>query len=191
MTSKSSIIVLAVVAIIAILLVASIWYFDKREQLTLKPSTEVLLVLNTLTDTQRAPTVDETRVLLSHSEEATDLLIERMVATETISLTHESWSTAMDALAAMGARTVPKLIETIRNARQIAASSNCGDPPSELCLSTQAKILQTRAVMVLGRIGVIDALPVLLELRSQGELCPLRCEIDAAIKNIENAKRTG
>lgn len=97
----------------------------------------------------------------------------------------------MDALVAMGARTVPKLIETIRKAREIVASSHCEDPPSEFCINTQAKILQTRVVMVLGRIGVIDALPVLLELRSQSELCPLRCEIDTAIKNIENAKRTG
>jgi hypothetical protein len=157
----------------------------------LKPSTEVLVVLNTLSDFHRGPTADETLVLLRHSEEATDLLIELMAAAETHSLTHESWSPAMEALASMGARTVPKLVETIEKARQMAASSKCGDPPSEFCINAQAKIIQTRVVMVLGRICVKDALPVLLELRSQNELCPLRCEIDKAIRNIENAKRTG
>ena len=182
---------LAVIAIITFLLVVSVWFFDRPAQLTLKPSTELLVVLNTLTETRRAPNADETLVLVRHSHEATELLIERMAAAETYSLTHESWSPAMEALAAIGARTVPKLIETIRRAREIATSSRCGDPPLEFCINTQAKTLQTRVVMVLGRIGVRDALPVLLELRSQSDLCPLRCEIDTAINNIESAGRTG
>ena len=122
-------IALAVIAIVAVLLVVSVWYFDRPAQLTLKPSTELLIVLNTLRETGRTPTADEAAVLLRHSEEATELLIARMSAAETHSLTHESWSPAMEPLAAMGAQTVPKLIDTVRTARQIAASSMCGNPP--------------------------------------------------------------
>lgn len=184
-------IALAVLAIITGFSVATFWYFDRRPQLALKPSTELLIVFDTLSHIRQTPTADEMQVLARHPDEATEFFIGQLIDSDSGSLTHESWSPSMYALAGMGARVVPKLIETIDTARQVAASSRCGDPPSEFCINSQARRLQTRAAMVLGRIGVIDAMPVLLKLRSESELCPLRYEVDTAIKNIENAQQAG
>lgn len=113
-------------------------------------------------------------------------LINRMVLEETDSLTHERWHGSMEALAGLGSTAVPRLIETIEEARNIAASHNSanGSPSSDLFIDAQASVIRTRAVMVLGRIGDARALPILFSLRLKQELCPLRCEIDEAIKQI-------
>ena len=96
----------------------------------------------------------------------------------------------MESLAAIGPSAVPALIETIENARDIAATSKCGNPPSEFCINAEGKIIQTRSVMVLGRIGASAALPVLFRLQSENKLYPLRGEVDRAIRDIQ-ARQSG
>jgi hypothetical protein len=112
--------------------------------------------------------------------------INRVLTQETGSLTHENWSAAMEDLVEAGTRAVPKLLETIERARDLARSYRGA---SDFFIKTQTRIIQTRAVMILGQIGDARALPVLNKLRAEDELCPLRCEVDYAITNIE--KRQG
>jgi hypothetical protein len=111
-----------------------------------------------------------------------DAEINHVLAQETGSLTHENWSLAMENLVEVGKRAVPKLLATIEKARDLA-SSYVGS--SDYFIKTQTRIIQTRAVMILGQIGDARALPALYKLRAEDELCPLRCEVDYAIKNIE------
>jgi hypothetical protein len=114
-------------------------------------------------------------------------LIREMIDAETSSLTHEHWSPAMESLARIGPSAAPALIETIETARDLAISK-CGCPPSEFCIIAEGRIIQTRSVMVLGRIGAPEALPVLFRLQSENELHPLRGEVDQAITDIKAAK---
>ena len=119
-----------------------------------------------------------------------DFLINRMMEQETSNLFHEYWGPAMYELVKIGPRAVPKLIETISRAREIFISKELasGWQPSDFAISVYPVIIQTRAVMVLGKIADERALPILRFLRTQDDLCPLRCEVDEAIKSIERKR---
>jgi HEAT repeat protein len=132
-----------------------------------------------LNDSHRAPLREKNDLDLRIDAE-----IKRVLSQETASLTHESWSLAMESLVEIGKRGVPKLLETIEKARDLASSDAGGAKPSGFYVETQTRIIQTRAVMILGQIGDARALPVLYKLRAEDELCPLRCEVDYAVKNI-------
>lgn len=123
------------------------------------------------------------------------ILIDRIMSQETWSLTHESWTPAMDALVQLGPKAVPELIETVDKAAEIyiARELGLGSPPSDFSIRSQPFIIQTRFVMVLGRIGDARALPILLYIQAHHDLCPLRCAVDDAIRNIEmrNGDETG
>ena len=128
--------------------------------------------------------------LLIYSEETDKrirTLIDSMLAQDTYSLTHESWGPSMQALADIGPQAVPRLIETVDRAREIYISRNlaAGLPPSDFSIRVEPFIVQTRAVMVLGRIGDKRALPILLDIQAHHDLCPLRCEVDNAINGIK------
>ena len=62
---------------------------------------------------------------------------------------------------------------------------SAGLPPSDFSIRVEPLLIQTRAVMVLGRIGDKRALPILLDIQARQDLCPLRCEVDDAIKRIK------
>jgi HEAT repeat protein len=119
-------------------------------------------------------------------------LIDRMIAEETLSLTHEAWSPSMQALAEIGPAAVPKLICTVDRAREIFISRELasGWQPSDFAIRVMPSIIQTRAVMVLGKIADIRALPKLYNLQTQEYLCPLRCEVNEAIKSIKENQET-
>ena len=119
-------------------------------------------------------------------------LIDRLMAQETYNLTHEDWGPSMQALADMGPQAVPRLIETVDRARETYISRNlaAGLPPSDFSIRVEPLIIQTRAVMVLGRIGDKRALPILLDIQAHHDLCPLRCEVDDAIKSIKENQGT-
>ena len=119
-------------------------------------------------------------------------LIDRLMAQETYSLTHEDWGPSMQALADIGPQAVPRLIETVDRARETYISRNlaAGLPPSDFSIRVEPLIVQTRAVMVLGRIGDKRALPILLDIQAHHDLCPLRCEVDDAIKSIKENQGT-
>jgi hypothetical protein len=121
-----------------------------------------------------------------NTEMRIDAEIKRVLAQDTGSLTHENWSLAMENLVEVGKSAVPKLLETIEKARELASTHGAS---SDFFIRTETGIIQTRMVMILGQIGDARALPVLYKLRAEDELCPLRCEVDYAISNI--GKRQG
>lgn len=117
-------------------------------------------------------------------------LIDCMMSQETYSLTHEHWGPCMQDLADIGSQAVPSLIETVHRAREIYISRALasGLPPSDFSIRVQPLIVQTRAVMVLGRIGDKRALPSLLDRQANHEQCPLRCEVDKAIRALKKSR---
>jgi hypothetical protein len=128
------------------------------------------------------PKTDDTELRIDNE-------LSRILAQDTGSLTHEDWSLAMENLVEIGKRAVPKLLETIENARDFSSSYVGDTSSSDFIVKAQTRTIQTRAVMILGQLGDARALPVLYKLRAEAELCPLRCEVDYAIRNIE--KRQG
>ena len=90
------------------------------------------------------------------------------------SASKESWTAAMEALARIGTPAVPKLIGVIGDETR---SSRSDEP--------ELTDIQTRAAMVLGRIGDARALPVLKALRSDNSV--MSFYVKEAIKNIEKS----
>src|SRR5215467_3653000 len=121
------------------------------------------------------------------SDEVIGRLIDYMVQPESESSTKEYWDGAMEALARIGNPAVPKLIQTIQEAPKKTSSIQFADGAKLSDFSVQAEInkIQTRAAMVLGRIGDARALPVLKGLPSDNSL--MSFYVKEAIKNIEKS----
>lgn len=137
-----------------------------------------------------------TPLQLDHPDDAEiQILIDHIMDQETHSLTHESWTPSMDALVRIGPKAVPELIETVDKATEIFIARELAgrSAPSDFSIRTEPFVIQTRFVMVLGRIGDARALPILLYIQAHEDLCPLRCEVDNAIRNIRlrNGDETG
>src|SRR5215471_2217575 len=121
------------------------------------------------------------------SDEVIARLIEYMVQPESRSSTKEYWDGAMEALARIGKPAVPKLIQAIQEAPKNVSSIQSPDGTKLSDFSVQAEInkIQTRAAMVLGRIGDPRALPVLKALPSDQAV--MSFYVREAIKNIEKS----
>jgi hypothetical protein len=119
------------------------------------------------------------------AEKAIPLLIEQMLLVPKLNWLREYWNPAMEALAEIGPAAVPKLIETIEKAREEVSSGRFSSPISDeqrqYIIESFIITRQTRAVMVLGRIGDARALPFLSGLP---EVYPMRYYVKEAIKNI-------
>jgi hypothetical protein len=121
------------------------------------------------------------------SQEVIGRLIDYMVEPESRSVTKESWGGAMEALARIGRPAVPQLIEAIQNAPEKAASKRFADGTklSDFGVQAETSKIQTRAAMVLGRIGDVRALPVLGALPSDNSV--MSFYVKEAIKSIEKS----
>jgi HEAT repeat protein len=95
----------------------------------------------------------------------------------------------MGALVKIGEPAVPELIDAIETAHDRAASMNYGNVQrSEWSIKHDARILQTRAAMVLGKSGDARAVPVLMKLK--GNDCLFFCrDVDEAIKSSQENKK--
>jgi hypothetical protein len=101
-----------------------------------------------------------------------------------------TWTYSMKALVKIGEPAVTKLIDAIETAHDKAVAMHHGNlQPTEGPIDHDARILQTRAAMVLGKIRDSRAVPVLMKLK--GIHCLYFCrDVDEAIKSIqENEKR--
>lgn len=123
------------------------------------------------------------------AEEAIPLFIDRLLDDENGSAAKIYWTPSMKGLVTMGSLVVPKLIEAIETAKEKAASVKYeSGSPSEQRIKWDTELIQTRAAMVLGKIGDIRALPILTNLKC-GDRSPMRYYIDEAVKSIfERAK---
>ena len=121
------------------------------------------------------------------SDEVIVRLIEFMNEPESRSGTKEYWSGAMEALARIGSPAVPKLMESIQEAPNKAASKRFADGigPSDFGIRVETSKIQTRAAMVLGRIGDPRALPVLRALPADKAV--MSFYVSEAIKSIEKS----
>ena len=106
------------------------------------------------------------------AEEAIPALIDAMISVESFNA-WETMSPQMQALIAIGAPGVPKLIDAIETAGLRAGAINFGDDPifTEEARRRLARIqifrTQARSCMVLGEIGDATALPVLEKLLAE------------------------
>jgi len=121
------------------------------------------------------------------SDEVIARLIEFMNEPESENATKEYWNAAMEALAKIGGPAVPKLMEAIQGAPNKAASKRFADGTglSDFGIRVETSKIQTRAAMVLGRIGDARALPVLKALRSDNGV--MLYYVNEAIERIEKA----
>lgn len=129
---------------------------------------------------------------LLEKPESIDSLIDTLLYEAERSGHRIMWTYSMDALVRIGQPAVPKLIEAIETAHDRAAAMNYSSVQrSEEGINHDARILQTRAAMVLGKIGDARAVPVLMKLR--GIHCLFFCrDVDEAIKRIqEKGKEPG
>jgi hypothetical protein len=117
------------------------------------------------------------------------ILTEKMLIGESGSATHERWNEGMKELAEIGKPAVPKLIEVIETAKGRASAKIYSEeiPPSEFGINVETYTIQTRAVMVLGKIRDAKALPLLLKLQDSNPQFQLKDEIIEAVKNIEKS----
>jgi len=102
------------------------------------------------------------------------------------------WTASMEQLVKSGEPVVSDLIAAIETAHNKAASRTYpGRQPSEWRIHHDTEMLQTRAAMVLGKIGDTRALPVLLDLDCKDNF--LMCHyVKEAIESIqENEKKAG
>jgi HEAT repeat protein len=139
----------------------------------------------------RARLIEDAAGLLGRLKavEAIPLFIDRLLMDDNSSGTHFNWTPSMNALAEMGSAAVPSLIEAIETAKERAAfvPDNSGVQPSKQGIKWDTELIQTRAAMVLGKIGDTHALPVLTGLKCEDPV--MRHYVDEAIKSIfEKAK---
>jgi hypothetical protein len=100
------------------------------------------------------------------------------------------WTDLMERLVKMGEPVVPDLIKAVETAHEkAAAGTHAGDRPSAWRINYDTEMLQTRAAMVLGKIGDARALSVLKSLKPANNIL-MRSYVDEAIESIqENEKR--
>ena len=114
------------------------------------------------------------------------VLIEEMIEASSSNLLREYWNDSMEELVEIGEPSVPKLIEVLETAEgRSRASYVLGDiKPSEEGIRMETEIIQTRAAMVLGKIGDARALPFLEKLKDK-KYFPLYGAVIEAIEKIE------
>jgi HEAT repeat protein len=156
-----------------------------------KGDTKELLKASAKLQDIRSRLIEDAASLLGHLKavEAIPLFIDRLLKDDNISGTHFNWTPSMEALAEIGASAAPSLIEAIETAKERAAfvPDNSGVQPSEQGIKWDTELIQTRAAMVLGKIGDTHALPVLTSLKCEDPV--MRHYVDEAIKSIfEKAK---
>ena len=122
------------------------------------------------------------------AQETIPLFIDRLLRDENGNASKVYWTPAMTALAEIGSAAVPGLIEASETARERAASVKAAPSlRSEEGIKWDTELIQTRAAMVLGKIGDARALPTLTNLKCEDIL--MRYYVDEAIKSIfEKAK---
>jgi hypothetical protein len=165
----------------ATLAIGGVWQIGRGPTLEIKPTTKLLLIVDALALSGRSPTVDEVELLSRQSDEAVPLLVNCMIANSAGTDRYEYWSWSMEALAKIGGPAVPKLVNTMESARELASSHDW--KASDFALNLETCSIRIRAAMVLGRIADDRALPALLKVRSQSDHCR-RYEVDSAIENI-------
>lgn len=127
------------------------------------------------------------------AKDAIPILIEAMEHQRSESLKWENMNSAMEALIDIGSASVPKVIEAMETteAREAAVRDSDGEGPSEYRIKTISVRHQTRAIMVLGKIGDVQALPSLKKLQTITEskfLLPYLKDAINAIKKKNNLK---